>query len=276
MTAAEAELWKRISEFPLDDPGSSMPFSRRLAKENGWSHDHALRVIGEYKRFLFLVATSGHFCTPSDAVDQAWHLHLCYTRSYWHDLCRDVIGREIHHGPTKGGAVETARYRDAYAATLARYRTIFETDPDPEIWPPVDERFRTNQQFRRIDLAQSWVVRRPNPILVPGILFGAMAAFLIACRDDHLGLTSLPEFGFLFLLGMVVFLMILSIRRKCTDGRRGRRGGDGCSGFVSSCGTSGCGGSSSHHDNDSNADGGDSSGCGADSGCGGGCGGGGD
>ena len=62
------------------------------------------RVIEEYRKFLYLLASAGHPVTPSDQVDQAWHLHLTYTRSYWEDLCEKTIGKPLHHGPTKGGA----------------------------------------------------------------------------------------------------------------------------------------------------------------------------
>ncbi|MEK6230809.1 MAG: hypothetical protein N2A42_03075 [Luteolibacter sp.] len=33
----------------------------------------------EYKRFVALAMLAGHPVTPSEEVDQAWHLHLVYT-----------------------------------------------------------------------------------------------------------------------------------------------------------------------------------------------------
>ncbi len=62
-------LWERLRDYPIDDPGAGFPFSRRLARENGWSPDYAARVILEYKRFLYLCAEAGHPVTPSDEVD---------------------------------------------------------------------------------------------------------------------------------------------------------------------------------------------------------------
>ena len=59
----------------------------RLASENGWSREYAVRVMQEYRRFAFLAVAAGHPVSPSDAVDQAWHLHLVYTRSYWDEFC---------------------------------------------------------------------------------------------------------------------------------------------------------------------------------------------
>src|SRR5690242_10295867 len=72
----EDPLWIRIAGFLLDDPEAKMPFSCRLARDNGWSHDYACRVIAEYKRFCYLALVAGHPVTPSEEVDQAWHLHL--------------------------------------------------------------------------------------------------------------------------------------------------------------------------------------------------------
>jgi len=95
-------LWQKLESFPLDDPSSGLRFSDRLARENGWSAAHSSGVIAEYRKFLYLCATAGHPVTPSDAVDQAWHLHLCYTQSYWDDLCGDILRFPLHHGPTKG------------------------------------------------------------------------------------------------------------------------------------------------------------------------------
>ncbi len=83
MNEQQTDLYRRIEEFSLDQPGAAFPFVTRLARENGWSQDYANRVVGEYKRFAFLTVAAGHSVTPSNQVDQAWHLHLMYTQSYW-------------------------------------------------------------------------------------------------------------------------------------------------------------------------------------------------
>ena len=67
-------LLERIMAFPLDESGVDLPFSHRLARENSWTDEFAARVIREYKRFVYLAMTANHPVTPSDAVDQAWHL----------------------------------------------------------------------------------------------------------------------------------------------------------------------------------------------------------
>lgn len=273
MTAASSELWRRLSDFRIDDPGNALSFSRRLAAENGWSHEFALDAIREYKRFLFLAATAGHLCTPSDEVDQVWHLHLCYTRSYWNDLCRDLLGSELHHGPTRGGSSETNRFREAYVATLASYERAFGEVPDPLLWPAVADRFDPARRFRRIDLSRSWILPRPSLVISGGLVAGASALFLIACRDLPLARAGFPFSWLEIVIAVIAFLIILSIIKK--GGGPGNRGkgrnyrggaaGSGCGSSGSGCGTdSGC-------SNDSGC----GSSCGSSCG-GGGCGGGGD
>src|SRR5215470_1600629 len=80
---SNSDLWQRIQDFPMDDPGDAFPFSARLAHENGWSGATAAAAIEEYRKFIYLIGVSDSPLTPSEAVDQVWHLHLLYTRSYW-------------------------------------------------------------------------------------------------------------------------------------------------------------------------------------------------
>ena len=156
----DAALWERIRSFEFDDPDASLTFSGRLARENGWDLEFALRAIEEYKRFMFLLCVAGHPCTPSDEVDQVWHLHLVYTRSYWQDFCPNVLQREIHHGPTLGGEEEQGKFNDWYARTKTTYAERFRHEPPRELWPDSKTRFgRVN--FRRVDVDANWVVPKP-------------------------------------------------------------------------------------------------------------------
>ncbi|MEQ1479350.1 glycine-rich domain-containing protein, partial [Salmonella enterica] len=84
--------WTRLQSFAFDDPSSSFPFSAKVAKENGWTRGYTLRVIEEYRRFAHLAVSAGHPVSPSEAVDQAWHIHILYTRQYG-EFCRDYLGQ---------------------------------------------------------------------------------------------------------------------------------------------------------------------------------------
>lgn len=154
-------LLEKIMAFELDAEGAQLPFTSRLAREQGWTHVFAGRVAVEYKRFVALAMVAGHPVTPSEEVDQAWHLHMVYTSSYWHDLCRDVLGRELHHSPTTGGSEENGKFEDWYGKTLESYRRIFLTDPPDDIWPSVRERFATAGCARWVDTAKYWLVPKP-------------------------------------------------------------------------------------------------------------------
>jgi len=150
----------QLDELELDHADVADTFSRRLARENGWSELYARRVILEYKRFLLLAGTGSEMVTPSDAVDQAWHLHLLYTRDY--RRCCRIFGRRLDHTPSQGGYAERKKFEAAYARTLATYRATFDEEPPSDIWPAVEDRFRADTEFVRVDVKGSWVVPKPR------------------------------------------------------------------------------------------------------------------
>ena len=155
-------LRERVETFALDQPGAALPFTSRLAREQGWTHVFAARVVTEYKRFVILAVTAGHPVSPAEAVDQAWHLHLVYTKSYWQDLCRDILGQDLHHEPTTGGGSETVKFIDWYRRTLESYRAVFGEEPPPEIWPTPERRFADSSEARWVDPSQYWLLPKPR------------------------------------------------------------------------------------------------------------------
>jgi hypothetical protein len=155
------ELWERITSHRLDDPNARLTFTARLARENGWTIGYSLRVVHEYRRFVFLAMTAGHAVTPSEEVDQVWHLHLVYTRDYWGTFCEQVLREPLHHGPTLGGKREAGRFDTQYRRTLEAYETAFGGPPPGDIWPPPERRFGEDLAWRRINIARHWVIRKP-------------------------------------------------------------------------------------------------------------------
>jgi hypothetical protein len=257
MNTTNDPLWLKLKDFAFDHQ-DALTFTRRLARENNWSHAFARRVVDEYRRFLFLALRAGHPVTPSDEIDQAWHLHLVYTRSYWEELCRDILGRPLHHGPTRGGAAEDDRFEHQYAETQASYVRWFGHEPPADIWPPAAVRFSPRARFARVNTAGYWMLSKQRVSRVAAAcLLAALPLVTLAACGTHTGEISL---GDVFVFLILLLVIGLAIRAARHGGKKG--GGDGCG--------SGCGGSSgcsSHHDS--------SSGCGS-SGCGSGCGGGGD
>ena len=163
VTGEHSALSQRIFAFSLDQAGSELHFSRRVARENGWSKDYTWRVIEEYKRFAFLATVAGHPVTPSDPVDQVWHLHLTYSRSYWEDFCPNVLGKALHHEPTRGGRLEQQKFSEWYWQTLESYERLLGHPPPSDIWPDPAIRFGGEEHFVRInEVCLYWVIPKPS------------------------------------------------------------------------------------------------------------------
>lgn len=169
-------VWQALSSYHIGPEDSALPFARRLARENGWTHAHAERVLEEYKRFCFLAVAAGFEVTPSDPVDQAWHLHLTYSRDYWDRFCPEVLGCKLHHGPTKGGPEERGRHFAQYAATLKAYETAFGAPPPADIWPAANDLLSDSARARRVHPREGVVVPRR---LAYGLFAAAALAILL-------------------------------------------------------------------------------------------------
>jgi hypothetical protein len=169
---ADAALWQRIADHHIGLRDASLSFAARLARENRWDAAHAERVIGEYQRFCYLAMTAGHEVTPSDAVDQAWHLHLTYSRDYWQVFCGEVLRADLHHGPTSGGTAERARYYRQYADTLAAYEAAFGEVPPADIWPDAHRRFTVDPRGVRVNFSDGIMVPRRVALALGLLLLG--------------------------------------------------------------------------------------------------------
>jgi hypothetical protein len=237
-------LFDRLVSFRIDPPGVALSFAQRLAHENGWSLAFAQRAIAEYFRFVWLAMRAGHPVTPSPAVDEVWHLHLCYTQSYWEDLCAKVLPRPLHHGPTRGGAGEDAKYADWYARTLASYREHF-GEPPADLWPLPSERFRGGIP-RKVDARSHWVVpkARVRSLLAVGARVAAVAAVLlltVGCVDlskpDSVMTLGITIVGGVFLFGIVMMVVFVRIAQRANRANPRRRAdaNSGCGG-AGGCG----------------------------------------
>jgi hypothetical protein len=263
----DPQLRARIQAFSPDEPGVVFPFSARLARQNGWTRAFAHRVIEEYRRFVYLAMTAGHPVSPSEQVDQAWHLHLTYTRSYWERLCGEVLGRPLHHDPTRGGAAEASKFDDWYARTLDSYRRAFGHAPPPDVWPPPAERFAPAARTRQVSDATHWIIRKPRLRRGPRTAAAAIGALLVttACTGSEAGAAA----AVLAALGVLVGVALSqssppesALARKqradggatamdgtshsgaadCDSGGGGDCGDGGAGGDGGGCGGGGCGG----------------------------------
>jgi uncharacterized protein (TIGR04222 family) len=213
MDSQQLALYERIEAFRFDEPGASLTFIQRLARDHRWSLEYAWRVVIEYKRFAFLAVAAGHPVTPSEDVDEAWHLHLVYTKSYWDEFCPNVLGKQLHHHPTTGGESERDKHIDWYANTLASYEKIFGPAP-ADIWPPATERFSAKHHHVQIDRANYWIIRKPHwpgvakiALLVVGVLSLGAAPLM----GEGLNPLDLKGGSFLALYLALFFVAVIAV-----------------------------------------------------------------
>lgn len=205
-------LLSRLEQFEFDDRPAKFAFADRLAKENGWSREFTRRVMREYVRFMYLAAVAGHPVTPSEAVDQVWHLHMIYTRSYWERLCGRELGIAIHHEPTTGGRAEGIKFVDWYERTKDSYRRVIGEGPPSDIWPEAKHRFE--DVHIRIDRRTHWsiekqVVRRGFAwsAAVLGTLAIAGCATALVQRSPSSG-AGVAILGFMLCGGIAVVVVL--------------------------------------------------------------------
>ncbi|MGE8553780.1 MAG: glycine-rich domain-containing protein [Chryseobacterium jejuense] len=154
----QSPLWKRISDYQIDQAEVIIPFTRKLAQTEGWTRRFCLLAIEEYKKFVYLCCISKNGASPSIAVDKVWHLHLLYTTEYWKEFCPKILERELHHFPNVGGINEYNKHQDWYLETLKLYINIFRKNPPEPFWripkeielfllPESENKVKTIRQF---------------------------------------------------------------------------------------------------------------------------------
>ncbi len=223
-------LREKIEAYEIDDGESRLTFLHRLARENGWRESYARRCIIEYKRFTYLCAIAAEAMTPSDQVDQVWHLHLTYTRSYWIRFCGETLGFDLHHEPTKGGAEQAELFRQQYNNTLQRYRIVFNEDPPADIWPGAEERFRHSARFVRVNKNHTWTIPKPSHIFA---FLALVPVLLVACTQEE----GVSDIWFYIKLAVAVYFIYKVIRwLNSYGGGKGGGHGGGCGGGCSGCG----------------------------------------
>jgi hypothetical protein len=274
MTIDELALWDKIKTFSLDKPNTKLTFSKRLARENNFTEKFSELVIEEYKKFIFLCCVSKQQITPSHFVDLAWHLHLTYTHSYWIDLCKNTLNKEIHHTPTQGGKSENQKFEHFHKETLDIYEYYFNQIPTEAIWQNTKERFEN--KIINIDVSKNWIVKKPTFQFLKTnshFLFPAFVTILLFIGCNQSESTTTNPFNIIVIF-VAIIIIVINLFKSINQNRSSNSSG---------CSSSGCGSSSGENKNGSSKDdndwGGDedssSDDSSGDSGCSG-CGGGGD
>lgn len=223
-------LWTLLTDMRIEDPGAPRSFEQALAEATGWSEEYARAVAQEYRRFLYLAATSDERVTPSIAVDEAWHLHLTYSRHYWDVLCKDILGRPLHHEPSAGGRAEDIRHAEQYETTLRRYEATFLEPPPRSIWPRPDAEAEPDRAGAPWTTVQLGLAATALGLVVAAASAPMVVGIILVCAAVAVAFAALfprPARA--------------RDRGSCSGGGYCGGGGDGCAGCGSGCG-GGCGG----------------------------------
>lgn len=213
-------LYQSLMAFEVNHyTEAPLSFQQRLMREHGWTENYMQRVWFEYKRFLFMLATTERFICPAEDVDQIWHAHLIYTRSYWNDLCRDLLGKPLHHVPSPGGVEETQHFYTCYAATLERYQQLFGEPAPADIWVEPELRLQDTPYFRLINTRTHWVMpkrwlSKPKYLLGFSVASGLLLGLSSKAYADTLADYFETYFSIVMLIASVfVFLFIVHFYR---------------------------------------------------------------
>lgn len=153
MALSQPDLWSAILNHVLphraqfdvtaEPPRNMTSFEDCLRREGDWTDTAANQITMEYRKFLYLKAVQGGVLTPSEVVDQAWHLHRCFPEAY-RRFCAEVAGQDIPH--QRG--IPKAQADSSYARLLAAYVREFDQTPSVEIWPSLAMLRREEQSLR--------------------------------------------------------------------------------------------------------------------------------
>lgn len=237
------ELHDRIMAFDIDGGPSDFTFAMKLAKQQKWTREYTERVIQEYRRFLYLGAVEGHV-SPSPPVDEAWHLHLTYTVSYWERLCGEVLGKPFHHNPSRGRK-ESAKYSQLSETTLEMYERVFGEIAPADIWKSSPSK------------PEFWMIPKVKTkrVVAYAALSGAFALIAAGCASSSSETSLLPFFvvGLLFFAIVVVIIVAIAQSGKRDRLGQGNGTGSGSGNSFLGCGTSHTNSSTHASDGDTTA-----------------------
>lgn len=248
--------WKALTQFQLGGVQADL-FLQKLQQQNGWDKGFCLQAIEEYKRFVYLMSVSNTPITPSVIVDEVWHLHLTFSRNYWDDMCKDLLGCNLHHDPAT--ASEEVTMQNQYDLTLEVYHDTFNESPPKTHWPHVE----TKQTGRTI----------VKPALVLAKL--AIACSLLFTTTAWASSSGMSMGGYilLFLIAAIVASTVVLALATSTNAYKKGNGRNKHNGY-SACGANNDGSTKTDSSNCNDGGSGGWGGCGGGGCGGGGCGGG--
>ena len=89
-------LWHRLEGYSFHEYPLTRSLVDRLEDETGHSVDVCYILVEEYRRYMYLVGSTGETLAPSPIVDVVWQMHSEDKKAYFEDFCPRIIGRTIH------------------------------------------------------------------------------------------------------------------------------------------------------------------------------------
>jgi hypothetical protein len=194
------ELWNKILQFDFDNPPGEYGFSTRLANENYWTKSFTEHAILEYKKFMYLAATSDFMVSPSEIIDTVWHQHLIFTQSY-QEFC-NLIGRQVQHIPSTHNKDEFERFRQAKERTKKLYLNTFGEQPK-DIWD-------YNDMYKSLNLDKATLKIRTFIIIGIFSFIGLTIPFYFILKPVYVSIDN-PYFLISFICLTILTLITLEV-----------------------------------------------------------------
>lgn len=194
------ELWNSIKDFKFDQIDEEYGFTIRLASENYWTKEFTNLAILEYRKFMYMAATSDRMVSPSEVVDKVWHLHIVYTQSY-QKFC-ELLGKNIQHIPSTHKRGEFKKFNLAKQRTRDVYRSNFGEQPK-NIWENYD-------MFQSLNLTKSKHKLRTLIIVAIAIFIALIIPFFLLLKPIVRTIGN-PDFIIYLLVSTAVILFSLEL-----------------------------------------------------------------
>ncbi|HEV8034726.1 hypothetical protein [Yoonia sp.] len=132
-TKKDRQLWHRLEGYSFHERPLTRSLVDRLHEETGHSIDVCYILVEEYRRFMYLVGSTGETLVPSPIVDVVWKMHAQDEKAYFDDFCPRVLGRIIRRPDVSLPFMDNPAYGrtlDHYADEFGRAQVQFWPDPD--------------------------------------------------------------------------------------------------------------------------------------------------
>ncbi len=122
MTCVDNTVQKYLLE--ADKIDLSLVKARTMRVHSDWTASRADSAVAEYRKLLVLAKLGVHV-VPGKDIDEIWHSHILFTKSYALD-CDSFFGYYLHHKPADGSSAEdNAKRKISHTIMMNMYKKYF-------------------------------------------------------------------------------------------------------------------------------------------------------